>query len=55
MTTTRKRVALYARVSTDGQSCDNQLQALRESASRSGWEVVAQFVDHGIAKTQAGL
>ncbi len=49
MTTTRKRVALYARVSSDGQSCENQLQALQEAADRSGWEVVSQFVDHGIS------
>ncbi len=49
MTTTRKRVALYARVSTDRQSCESQLQALREAADRSGWKVVAQYIDHGIS------
>jgi DNA invertase Pin-like site-specific DNA recombinase len=44
-----KRVALYARVSTDGQTCENQLQALREVVSRSGWTVVAEYVDQGIS------
>ena len=51
MKTTRqtgKRAALYARVSTDGQTCENQLQLLREVASRSGWTIVAEYVDHGI-------
>lgn len=42
------RVALYARVSTkDGrQDTENQLVALREFASRSGWAVVDEYVDH---------
>jgi DNA invertase Pin-like site-specific DNA recombinase len=46
---TPKRVALYARVSTDQQTTANQLEALRESAARLGWEVVAEFKDHGIS------
>jgi DNA invertase Pin-like site-specific DNA recombinase len=44
-----KRVAVYARVGADGQTRENQLQALREAASRAGWIVVAEFVDHGIS------
>ena len=44
-----KRVAIYARVSTDFQSCDNQLQELRAVADRNGWVVVEEFVDHGIS------
>jgi DNA invertase Pin-like site-specific DNA recombinase len=44
-----KRVALYARVSTDGQSVENQLQELEAVASKEGWEVVQRFVDKGIS------
>jgi DNA invertase Pin-like site-specific DNA recombinase len=44
-----KRVALYARVSTDSQTTDNQLLQLRQIAERHGWEVVGEFVDHGIS------
>lgn len=44
-----KRVALYARVSTDGQTTENQTRELRQVAERHGWTVVAEFVDHGIS------
>ena len=44
-----KRVALYARVSTDGQSVDNQLRELEAVASKEGWEIVERFVDKGIS------
>lgn len=44
-----QRVALYARVSTDKQSTENQLTELRDAAKRMGWEVVGEFVDHGIS------
>ena len=44
-----KKVALYARVSTDGQSVDNQLRELEAVASKEGWEIVGRFVDHGIS------
>ena len=43
------RVALYARVSTDKQSTENQLRELREVAIRVGWNVVGEFVDRGIS------
>jgi DNA invertase Pin-like site-specific DNA recombinase len=44
-----KRVAIYARVSTDGQSIENQLHELRAVAERLGWDVVATFADQGIS------
>ena len=42
-----KRVALYARVSTDGQSVDNQLRELEAVALKEGWEIVERLVDKG--------
>lgn len=44
-----KRVAIYARVSTDGQTVNNQLRELRAVAERHGWQVVAEFCDRGIS------
>src|SRR5687767_7486023 len=44
-----KRVAIYARVSTDHQTTTNQLQELRGVAERHGWEVAEEFVDHAIS------
>ncbi len=44
-----KRVAIYARVSTNQQTVQNQLDALREVASRSGYSIVEEFVDEGIS------
>ncbi len=43
------RVAIYARVSTDGQSVNAQLADLRETADRRGWEIVHEFTDKGIS------
>jgi DNA invertase Pin-like site-specific DNA recombinase len=44
-----KRVALYARVSTDAQTTENQLLQLHAVAERHGWSVVAEYIDHGIS------
>jgi DNA invertase Pin-like site-specific DNA recombinase len=44
-----KRAAIYARVSTDGQTTENQLRELRAAARRSGWRVVSEYVDKGIS------
>jgi DNA invertase Pin-like site-specific DNA recombinase len=44
-----KRVALYARVSTESQTTDNQLIELRAVAERMGWLVVTEFVDQAIS------
>lgn len=43
------KAALYARVSTGSQSTENQLRELREAATRLGWEVRGEYVDHGIS------
>jgi DNA invertase Pin-like site-specific DNA recombinase len=44
-----KRAALYLRVSTDRQTVENQVQALRQVAERRGWEVVQEYRDAGIS------
>jgi DNA invertase Pin-like site-specific DNA recombinase len=45
-----KRVAIYARVSTDRtQTVENQLRELHDVAQRQGWVVVAVFTDEGIS------
>jgi DNA invertase Pin-like site-specific DNA recombinase len=44
-----KRAAIYVRVSTDKQTIENQVAALRQVAERRGWEVVEQYSDAGIS------
>lgn len=44
-----KRIALYTRVSTDQQTTENQRLELIAVAERNGWEIVAEFTDHGIS------
>jgi DNA invertase Pin-like site-specific DNA recombinase len=39
------KVAIYARVSTDKQDNSNQLEQLREFASRQSWEIVTEYKD----------
>ncbi len=53
-TSTARRVALYARVSTEmqaeeGFSIDAQLSEMRQEAQRRGWQVVAEYVDAGVS------
>lgn len=44
------RVGLYARVSTlAGQSPEMQLVELREYSARRGWQVIEEYVDHGVS------
>ncbi len=52
MTKTHLRAALYARVSTNDQTAENQLRALREHAERAGWIVAAEFTDHAVSGTR---
>ena len=44
-----KRVVLYARVSTDKQTCENQLNELRSIAERMQYIIVDEFIDEGIS------
>ena len=44
-----RRAAIYARVSTDGQTTDNQLRELREVANRMGWDIVYQYIENGLS------
>ena len=44
-----KRVAIYARVSTDAQTTENQLRELRAADERAGWQIVGEFVDHAVS------
>jgi DNA invertase Pin-like site-specific DNA recombinase len=50
-----KRVAIYARVSTNHQTASYQITCLREVADRHGWQVIAEYLDRGIsgAKSRA--
>lgn len=44
-----KRVAIYARVSTTGQSVAAQVRELEAAAERHGWTVVQVFSDSGVS------
>jgi DNA invertase Pin-like site-specific DNA recombinase len=44
-----KRVGLYLRVSTAGQTVENQRQDLERVAEQRGWQIVETYVDHGIS------
>src|SRR5262249_408813 len=43
------RCAIYARVSTTEQSPEMQLGELRSYAERRGWNIVREYVDHGVS------
>jgi DNA invertase Pin-like site-specific DNA recombinase len=49
------RAAIYIRVSTDGQTVDNQRLELEQAAERAGWEIVGVYDDNGVsgAKSRA--
>src|SRR5262249_31522104 len=46
--TMKRRVGIYVRVSTDGQTTENHRRELEAVAARSGWEVVDFYEDAGI-------
>ena len=43
------RVGFYLRVSTAGQTVDNQRLELQRVADQRGWQVAGEYVDHGIS------
>lgn len=45
----KARAALYARVSTTDQNPDVQLGPLREYSQARGFEIAAEYVDHGVS------
>ncbi len=48
MTTKTTRAAVYARVSTADQTCENQLLELRRYCEVRGW-TAAEYLDHGVS------
>src|SRR5260221_3757496 len=46
------RAALYARVSTVDQTCENQLIELRQYCQARGWHIWREFVDTGVSGTK---
>jgi DNA invertase Pin-like site-specific DNA recombinase len=44
-----KRVGIYLRVSTSGQTVENQRIDLERVAEQRGWQIVANYIDHGIS------
>lgn len=44
-----RRAALYLRVSTDGQTTENQRRELEQAAGRAGWTIVEIYEDAGIS------
>ena len=47
--TTPRRAAIYIRVSTDGQTVENQRLELEQAAKMAGWEIVGTYDDDGIS------
>jgi DNA invertase Pin-like site-specific DNA recombinase len=44
-----RRIGIYLRVSTNGQTTENQRRELEAVAARSGWQVVQVYQDAGIS------
>ncbi len=51
-----RKIAIYARVSTDKQSTENQLLELRDLCNKLGYTIVQEYTDNGIsgAKSRDG-
>ena len=46
------RTAVYARVSTTDQTCDQQLTAAREYCTARKWRIAQEYVDTGFSGTK---
>jgi DNA invertase Pin-like site-specific DNA recombinase len=44
-----ERTAIYARVSTNDQTTENQLLKLKKIAEKNGWEISDEYIDQGIS------
>ena len=44
-----KKAVIYVRVSTDGQTTENQRLALEQVSEKSGWEIVGVYEDHAVS------
>ncbi|MDD2710728.1 MAG: recombinase family protein [Verrucomicrobiae bacterium] len=51
---TKTTIAIYSRVSTDKQDAENQLAQLRDFASKQGWQIAGEYIDHAVSGTKAG-
>jgi DNA invertase Pin-like site-specific DNA recombinase len=40
------RIAVYARVSTEGQDAQNQIIEMRQFAAKQDWQIAREYVDH---------
>jgi DNA invertase Pin-like site-specific DNA recombinase len=49
LTSSTRRAAIYARVSTASQTVENQIAELRDVANRNGWYVAIELTDNGIS------
>jgi DNA invertase Pin-like site-specific DNA recombinase len=47
-----KRAAIYLRVSTDRQTIENQVQALRQVIEARGWQEVQVYKDAGVSRSK---
>lgn len=50
-----RKAAIYLRVSTTGQSTDNQRLELERIAERRGWSVVEVYEDFGHRESDSGV
>ena len=44
-----EKVAIYGRVSTLGQTSENQTLILNEITNRNGWDLIDTYIDDGIS------